>query len=813
MQALVAGIAEAAPSGDGETEAKSLKGQLLETNTTINMLESEGKKKSIEVQHLKERIASTEQAATKSKQDGKRLAKEKGSAEGIIKEKTSEMERLGFNPENHKSLTAELRKAEDTIGQLQYQVAQKQARVGGIDFAYTDPHQGFDRKAVKGVAAKLFKIQPGNESYATALEVTAGGKMFNVIVDNEETAKALLQRGQLRKRVTIIPLNKINSRSIPAATVRAAQQVMPEGGEVHSALQIVGYDHELQAAMEHIFGSTLVCDTATTAKQVTFHANVRVRSVTKQGDEYDPRGTITGGSAPQGGGVLNLLQELAELEKQYHKQLEHHKKTKSMLEKMSSMAAKYYAAEQELKYKQHDLELLTERISHSESFVAEQALEDMRGKVAQWELDIKGMPEEGKRLEKKVKELDKEIKSLDSGREERIEFLEGQVAELKAKAKQQVGKMEKQREKTEQASVELEVLRNDLLAQENGDQSAGQSNDSMQTEVEQLKASIAEKTVFLKDLSEKIEMMKSELRELDDTLGTMSKELADNKKVSEEKELEQRRLTHKMQQLEKEDKEAGGAVARMEQEFPWIEKDRAHFGKPGTDFDFEANNYPESKERFTKLSNQQSRLSKSINKKAMAMFEKAEQEYKDLLEKREIIMNDKKKIETVIKDLDKKKIETLRKTWSKVNKDFDAIFGTLLPFTNAKLEAPPGMDETEGLEIKVAFNGVWKASLTELSGGQRSLLALSLVLALLLYKPAPMYILDEIDSALDLSHTQNIGHMIRTHFPHSQFIVVSLKEGMFNHANVLFRTRFMDGTSGVTRYSIREDGEPAAGDE
>merc|ERR1712209_239230 len=118
-----------------------------------------------------------------------------------------------------------------------------------------------------------------------------------------------------------------------------------------------------------------------------------------------------------------------------------------------------------------------------------------------------------------------------------------------------------------------------------------------------------------------------------------------------------------------------------------------------------------------------------------------------------------------------------------------------------------GKDVLDGLEVKVAFGGKWKDSLSELSGGQRSLVALSLILALLLFKPAPMYILDEIDSALDLSHTQNIGHMIRTHFPHSQFIVVSLKEGMFNHANVLFRTRFVDGTSGVTRYSIRDSEE------
>ena len=57
----------------------------------------------------------------------------------------------------------------------------------------------------------------------------------------------------------------------------------------------------------------------------------------------------------------------------------------------------------------------------------------------------------------------------------------------------------------------------------------------------------------------------------------------------------------------------------------------------------------------------------------------------------------------------------------------------------------------------------------------------------------------QVDAALDLSHTQNIGHMIKTHFPYSQFIVVSLKEGMFSNANVIFRTRFVDGVSAVAR--------------
>jgi structural maintenance of chromosome 2 len=90
----------------------------------------------------------------------------------------------------------------------------------------------------------------------------------------------------------------------------------------------------------------------------------------------------------------------------------------------------------------------------------------------------------------------------------------------------------------------------------------------------------------------------------------------------------------------------------------------------------------------------------------------------------------------------------------------------------------------------------------------RSLIALALIMSLLQFKPAPMYILDEVDAALDLSHTQNIGRLIKTRFKgyptfsrstkvRSQFIVVSLKEGMFTNANRIYRTRFVDGTSSV----------------
>ena len=73
-----------------------------------------------------------------------------------------------------------------------------------------------------------------------------------------------------------------------------------------------------------------------------------------------------------------------------------------------------------------------------------------------------------------------------------------------------------------------------------------------------------------------------------------------------------------------------------------------------------------------------------------------------------------------------------------------------------------------------------------------------------------MYILDEVDAALDLSHTQNIGKLLKTRFRTSQFILVSLKDGMYNNANVLFRTKFLDGVSQVERREQHRDKDTPA---
>lgn len=83
------------------------------------------------------------------------------------------------------------------------------------------------------------------------------------------------------------------------------------------------------------------------------------------------------------------------------------------------------------------------------------------------------------------------------------------------------------------------------------------------------------------------------------------------------------------------------------------------------------------------------------------------------------VHKDKKKIEETIVSLENYKMEALEKTFIKVDKDFSDIFGDLLDGNTCKLQAPEGKSISDGLEVKVCLGGVWKQSLTELSGGQR----------------------------------------------------------------------------------------------
>jgi len=300
----------------------------------------------------------------------------------------------------------------------------------------------------------------------------------------------------------------------------------------------------------------------------------------------------------------------------------------------------------------------------------------------------------------------------------------------------------------------------------------------------------------------------------DDELRALEEASRSKAALITEESLEQQKLGHQIEKFDKERESAAQTLKSLEKEHDWIADERENFGRSGTPYDFKGQNMTECKSTLKNLAERFQGMKNKINPKVMNMIDSVEKKEVSLKNMMRIVIKDKRKIEETIVSLDEYKKEALQKTWEKVNGDFGQIFNELLPGSFAKLDPPEGKTISDGLEVKVCLGKVWKQSLTELSGGQRyvflsisclsnilniyrSLIALSLIMALLQFKPAPMYILDEVDAALDLSHTQNIGRLIKTRFKGSQFIVVSLKDGMFQNANRIFRTRFSEGTSVV----------------
>lgn len=347
--------------------------------------------------------------------------------------------------------------------------------------------------------------------------------------------------------------------------------------------------------------------------------------------------------------------------------------------------------------------------------------------------------------------------------------------------------------------VDAEHLGGDLT-------SAREQFEENNTNIEELQTSLNEIEKEYKELKDQekvavasLEEEKSKLIGLDEELGALETALTVKTKFSAENKLQGQKVRHQVEKMASEVKGLGHAIAQLEKEYEWIENEKDYFGKPNTPYYFQEVDISTCRDEHGRLVHRMQGIKKSVNTKVMNMIENVEKKEMSLKSMIRTIEKDKHKIEETIVSLDDYKRKALVKTHEKVSVDFGKIFSDLLPGSFAKLVAPEGsQDITEGLEVKVALGKVWKESLAELSGGQRSLVALSLILALLQFKPAPMYILDEVDAALDLSHTQNIGQLIKTRFKGSQFIVVSLKEGMFTNANRVFRTRFQEGTSTVS---------------
>ncbi|XP_056374786.1 structural maintenance of chromosomes protein 2 isoform X2 [Hyla sarda] len=790
-------------SSNEDGEEATLAGQMMTCKNDISKAETEAKQAQLKLKHAQQELK-TKQAEVKKMDSGYKKDNEAFEAVKKNKEKLEvEMKKLSYEDGKEEQLLEKRRDLSRNVGRLRETYESLMARYSSLYFEYRDPEKGWDKNRVKGLVAKLISVK--DLSTATALEVVAGGRLYNVVVDTEVTGKKLLEKGDLKRRLTIIPLNKISARRIGNDTINVAKNLVG-ADNVHLALSLVGYESELEKAMEYVFGTTLVCDTLDNAKKVTFDKRVLTKTVTLGGDTFDPQGTLSGGARSQGPSVLAKVQEIKDVQDELKAKEAELQTVEKELSSLKNTAERYRQLKQQWEMKSEEADLLQTKLQQSSYHKQQEELEQFKQTIDECEETLKKTKEIQKKAEEKYKMLEHKMKNAEAEREKELKEAQQKLDAAKKKADASNKKMKEKQQEVDALVLELEELKREQTSYQQQIEAVEEAMKTYQEQVDSMAAEVAKNKEVVKKAQEELAKQKEIIMGHDKEIKNKSTEAGKIRESNNDTQLKIKELEHNINKHKKDSADAAARVAKMLNDYEWISSEKHLFGQENTAYDFKTNNPKAAGQRLQKLQDMKEKLGRNVNMRAMNMLTQAEERYNDLMKKKRIVENDKSKILDTIEELDQKKNEALNIAWQKVNKDFGSIFSTLLPGANAMLAPPEGRGVLDGLEFKVALGSTWKENLTELSGGQRSLVALSLILAMLLFKPAPIYILDEVDAALDLSHTQNIGQMLRTHFRHSQFIVVSLKDGMFNNANVLFKTKFVDGVSTVARFAQNQNG-------
>ncbi|XP_063695343.1 structural maintenance of chromosomes protein 2-like [Bolinopsis microptera] len=780
---------------------------LMKLKDSLSEAQTANQQANLKLAHSQSTIKKMENDCKKAERE---IAREKGefdTAVTVVEGVERRIEKLGFSHEEvHSELQNEKCELENKVAKASKQVNELVNKFPQLQFDYVSPDRHFDRSRVKGLVADLFTV-PDNQ-YAMALEVAAGGRLYNVVTDNEDTSALLIKHGQLRRRYVMIPLNKIRSNVIDREVVNSAKRLVG-GDNCHLALDVIQFDKQVEPAMKFCFGGVLICKTKEQAKKVAFDKSVKRKVITLEGDVYDPAGTLTGGSRNTSRCVLKELSACKQSRSDLTQYKEQYRQVEGELSKMERVVHEWEELKGQLRLKKHERDLLEERLKQTSHYKDIEELRRTKEDLAKQKEIVDNFNDKEKSLLKKCAEVEAKMKNFKSEQEKELKKSERRILDAKSKlnkcskeAKAKVNKLkELELEVSSELAKELEGLREQLPKCEEAIAAA-------QELVEGAQLKLTECAAVREALAAELGAQRELIQQCSAEIENFVKEQKAAEKLISSCGIKLKELTHKLSKLNKEASEAKQQVQYYLNNYEWIASEKQYFGQRDTAYDFEKQDLKESDKKLERLKASKEKLSKNVNMRAMHLLGEAEKRYIDLVKRKDIVTNDKHKINKVIKELDEKKNRAVRRAWEQVNKDFGSIFSTLLPGARVKLQTLEGRPVTDGLEVKVGFGEVWKESLTELSGGQRSLVALSLILSLLLFKPAPLYILDEVDAALDLSHTQNIGQMLRAHFKHSQFVVVSLKDGMFQNANVLFRTKFVDGVSAVTRHTQHSSTKP-----
>jgi len=625
-----------------------------------------------------------------------------------------------------------------------------------------------DLPGICGLVAQLGQVDP---QYQLALETAAGARLANLVVEDDGVAAAAiaLLKAEKAGRATFLPLNKL-------ARARSSRPHLHYPGFIDYAVNLIEFDPRYRDVFDYVFSNTAVFDSLDQARRCLG----QVRIVTLQGELLEVSGAMTGGSsdarytlhfgtmdAAESAEILDLRQRLADLDPlldliareietlgvntRTHQQLlqEATQQARDRQFQDRQVRAEYDRLQKQRDQTaqtliQHQQELNTTR-SRLETLAAEISTQEHQ--LQQWRWSLAEL--EQSQAHAQWQQIQTQIRLQEATLQEK---------ELALRT-------------TEQRQRDLANQRQRLQEQEQHAQQRLQGLRTHQTELINQQSGLDQQQA---DLTQQIQQAKAQLAQLDQTLSSIRQQRDRAERQLRDRQTTQQQLTWQQQKLQETQQTRRQQLLDLQEQ---LATQQAELPNPLPEVPTEVTDLAALQHELRSL---QKRIQgmEPVNMLALEEYERTQERLAELSQKLTILDEERTELLLRIENFTTLRQQAFKEAFDAVNYNFQQIFAELSD-GDGYLQLENVEDPfSGGLNLVAHPKGKPVQRLASMSGGEKSLTALSFIFALQRYRPSPFYAFDEVDMFLDGANVERLARMIRQQAEQAQFIVVSLRRPM-----------------------------------
>ncbi len=639
-------------------------------------------------------------------------------------------------------------------------------------------------KGMHGVLANIIEVP---EEYQTAIEMCLGSSLQNIVTENEEDAKRLIEH--LRKhnlgRASFLPISSVKGKKLEK--IRGKNT-----GIIGIASDLIRYSKKYENIILNLLGRTVIVQDMETAIRVAKDNGYSFRIITVEGDVINPSGAITGGSVAKktvnilgrGREIEKLQKEIKKLEEQiqkieqekenYQESIEHVLEKASAFEKeLQETEITYATGKEKINSIEENItrvETRLNKLKEESKKLEEQKQESMKNK-ADFQEKIQAINEENEKLKKIITEF----AELNKDNQKYVDDLNFDITNLKISVSSFDESETSIEEIQERIHSEIESTNRSIENKKTQIEQIIQDNFDLEKAIEEIKEKIEKIKEEVKNSGSKIEELKEKRIQKNEKLAEQEEEINNKLKVIEDLKAQMVKVDVKRNKLEE---DINGIINKMWEEYELTPNNVVDYRKP--------ENVQLTQKKVKDLRNEIKELG-SVNVDSIEEYKNLKDRYDFMCEQRVDLESTMAKLRKIISDMTSIMKEQFKEKFELINKNFAEVFKELFGGGNASLTLEDKDNILEcGIEITVQPPGKKLQNMMLLSGGEKAFTAIALLFAILKINPAPFCVLDEIEAALDDVNVYRYAEYLKKFSKDTQFLVITHRKGTMEAADTVY---------------------------